>query len=225
MALRVRRERSQTRRKFRLHKPQWIDPFPQIPGTEPEKRIFAALVARGVYFVYQDSVPEASEEDNRYISARPMEYVPDFVLPEYRVVIDPFSPFHHSLHGAVETDTRKIALHMALGYRYYHPWALDNGVFLFDQSDMSVNALYNFYNRSSFAGDIRRRAMGATEVLATMPELKAGPRHKLTDPRDVKAKLSPGYRLGPGLGLGANSVASANRKRRKPPKLTLRSSR
>lgn len=225
MALRVRRSRSQTRRKLRLHKPRWVDPYPQIPGTEPEKRIFSALVQRGIYFVYQEAVPEAAEHDGFYISARPMDYVPDFVLPEYRVIIDPFSPFHHSLPKAIDADVRKIALHMALGYRYYHPWAVAPGVFLFDQSDNTVNAAYNFYNRKTFAKDIRRRAMGAFEVLAAMPELGAGPRHPLTDPRDIAAKRSPGYRLGEGLGLGANSVGAANRKRRKPPKLTIRTSR
>ena len=55
--LRVRRHRGP--RKVRLHKPAWVDPFPQIPGTEPEKRIFAELVLRlHIFFLFQGQIPE-----------------------------------------------------------------------------------------------------------------------------------------------------------------------
>jgi hypothetical protein len=35
-----RRARRAPNRAFRIEKPVWIDPYPTIPGTEPEKRIF-----------------------------------------------------------------------------------------------------------------------------------------------------------------------------------------
>jgi hypothetical protein len=120
MALKTRRSRSQTRRKYRLHTPKWIDPFPGIPGTEPEKRIFAALVERRIFFVFHGGSPGDAKEFN--LGER--DHDVDFFLPEYRIIIDPFSPFHHSKVDSVQRDIRKAALFAAAGYPTYHPWAL-----------------------------------------------------------------------------------------------------
>jgi hypothetical protein len=135
MALRVRRERRKTPGEFRLHKPKWQDPFPQIPGTEPEKRIFAALVERGIYFRYQADAPQEVVTANKMVR---IAYVPDFALPEYKVVIDPFSPFHHSLPQAVDRDALKVARFTAAGWEYYHPWAYPDGMFSLDQSQHTL---------------------------------------------------------------------------------------
>lgn len=127
--LKRRRERSKAPRKFRLHKPQWEDPYPWIPGTEPEKRIFAALRRRNIYFRFQCDAPV--EVGAKVL--QPIAYVPDFALPEYKVIIDPFSPFHHSQEDQAAKDATKIALFLAAGWEYYHPWAMDNGRFYFNQ--------------------------------------------------------------------------------------------
>lgn len=121
MALRIRRSRRQRYTEFKLHKPRWVDPYPGIPGTEPEKRLFAVLVRRGYFFIFQGQVRELTR--GIYVTMAIPGYKPDFILPEYKVIIDPFSEYHHSLPGAVERDIRKIALYRALGYSYYHPWA------------------------------------------------------------------------------------------------------
>src|SRR5262249_31907882 len=141
--LTVRRKRRTARGHFKLHKPTWIDPYPFIDGTEPEKRIFAALMMKRIYFIFQGQVPEL-EPGGKGVDLRAalnkqtiragghpvqmtlglIEYIPDFVLPEYKVILDPFSPFHHSQEKSVIRDTRKVALYTALGYEYYHPWAL-----------------------------------------------------------------------------------------------------
>lgn len=231
MALRTRRSRRQKPVKYRLHKPEWIDPNPGIPGTEPEKRVFAILKGLGIYFIYQGQVPEFEPGGPMYTMAPP-EYKPDFVLPEYRLIIDPFSPFHHSREKAVQRDVRKVAVYNAAGYAYYHPWAVGGNDWVWDQYHDSrkqivtrvrgkvtarirlyegVNAQTNSYR------NIDRRLEGAKmdtlAMLLSIPELRAGPRYKLKDPRDIKAKQSPGYRIGKYLGAGASSVAAANRSR------------
>lgn len=191
---------------FRLHKPEWVDPYPSIPGTQPEKMIFEALVMRHIYFIFQGPLPEL--ERGKYVTLDDPAFKPDFVLPEYRLIIDPFSPFHHSLPEGAERDARKRAIYRAFGYAFCHPWAVAPGVFVIDQPE---------YPHGEFRG--------ALALLSAITELARGPRLKLKDPRDIKAKARIGYRLGPYLGAGATGVALANAARKKPHSLVLRRGR
>lgn len=121
MALRTRRIRRQGPTKFRLKKREWIDPFPFIPGTRPEKMIFAALVARGIYFIFQGDFPV----DDRYRSPLLQErnFKPDIIVPEWKVIYDPFSEFHHSLPDAIKSDAIKAMIYEGKGYEFVHPWS------------------------------------------------------------------------------------------------------
>ncbi|MBA2726487.1 MAG: hypothetical protein H0U53_10895 [Actinobacteria bacterium] len=219
--VRTRRNRRQGKGKFKLYKQEWVDPYPWIDGTEPEKRVFAALMARRVYFIFQGQIPEF-EVKGRWWFARPVNFKPDFVLPEYKLIIDPFSPFHHSLPKAAERDRSKIALYAAAGYAYYHPWAIGPGVWSWSQRHEIVNKKEN-----PEYGDVKRsiatgQVIGTNDMLAMIPELTMGARYPLIDPRDVQAKRNPGYRMGQYVGAGANSVAAANHKRRRPPLLSFK---
>jgi hypothetical protein len=213
--LSTRRNRSQTVRKFRVHKPKWIDPYPHIPGTEPEKRIFAELVNRRIFFIYQGQIPELQR--GLYVTLAIPGYKPDFVIPEYKVIIDPFSPFHHSLPDAARRDREKIALYTAFGYVYYYPWALAPGVFLLDQRTLAPNPSNPLRPRVRAPLTVKG---SAADVISAIPELRGPKTGKLTD-KQKRLKQHPGYELGPFLGAGANSVAAANRSRRKPPKIGL----
>ena len=250
--LTVRRTRRQARGKFKLLKPHWIDPYPHIPGTEPEKRIFQALRMRNIYFIFQGQVPELTpggmgidlrkslnkqtiKAGGRVTSVTLglIAYIPDFVLPEYKLIIDPFSPFHHSQEESVERDVRKVSLYNTLGYNYYHPWAVAPGQFVLDQRPQSIgrwrrkkikiaktSLTQHVYLGVKKAAEVPHvRAMGAVELLDQLPALHGGIKFPLVDPLDIEAKKKQGYRLGQGLGAGANSVAAANRKRRRMPSL------
>jgi hypothetical protein len=187
---------------FRLKKPVWIDPFPQIPGTEPEKRIFEALYRRRIYFIFQGNLPEFDKHEKLVGLAVP-GFKPDFVLPEYRLIIDPFGVFHHSLPDAVKRDAFKSVWYRALGYEFIHPWWDERGFTLEN------------------AGTFTPVGYDANAILDSSVNLRRGPTHKLTDPKDIAAKRSPGYRIGVNLGAGANSVAIANHKRTRPHGRTL----
>lgn len=204
MALTNRRHRRRGRTVFRLHKPRWQDPFPWIPGTEPEKRVFEALVRSRIYFIFQGPLPEL--EDGKYVTLAAAAYKPDIVIPEYRVIIDPFSPFHHSLPEQVPSDQRKAAIYTALGYVFVHPWAYPDGVFVLDHDGPVVRGRYD----------------GAFELLTAIPALHGAPVAKLTRKEDIVAKQTVGYRLGKNLGAGATSVAAANIRRTRPKPLTIR---
>lgn len=189
-----RRRRSQTHRKWRLRKPKWVDPMPWIPGTEPEKRVMEALLQRHIFFIFQGQIPEFEAGD--YVTLSVPGYEPDFVLPQYRLIIDPWSPYFHSLASHVGVDEQKIALYESMGYRYYHPWALNGGIWSFDQIGVG-------------------HMKGTTfEMLSQMSEFSHVPL-PLTDPRDIAA-LPQGFRIGQNLGAGATSVAAANKARARP---------
>lgn len=237
----VRRTRRQNPTKLGIKKAVWVDPFPYIPGTEPEKRIFEALHILGIYFKFQAQVPEFEKGGTQYFMA-PVGYKPDFVLPEYRIILDPFSPFHHSEQAARIRDADKVARYELIGYKYYHPWALDGGKFQWDQPLMHRfkrrtkitfklgGKTYTTYKpiwNVAVNGELHSRTMSAIELLLSIPEILAGPKFKLTDPADIKAKQSPGWLIGEFVGAGASGVGAANKARaRRGPgkvvKLTLR---
>jgi hypothetical protein len=234
MAYRTRRKRRIGKNAFRIYKPHWVDPYPSIPGTEPEKRVFAELMRRDIYFIYQGQIPEFEQGHPMYSLSIP-GYKPDFVLPEYRLIIDPFGAFHHSLPDAAKRDEGKITRYSAAGYAYYHPWwgvpGVPLGRWLWKQQHNLVNHPGNIKLRGgkkNLYGNIKRSMQGETmstgEMLGQIPELALGPRHRLTDPRDIKAKQNPGYRIGQYVGAGANSVGAANRARAKPKNLVMKAS-
>lgn len=185
--LQVRRRRRIT--KFRLRKAAWIDPFPWIPGTAPEKRIFAALVQRKIYFIFQGDFPIEDRVLSGLLQQR--DFKPDFIIPEYKVILDPFSEFHHSLPDAIQSDAWKSVYYNSKGYEFVHSWSLDV---------------------EKFGGD--------WAVMQSV-RLRGAPRFPLNK-EEQSFKNTVGYRLGPNLGLGSTSVAAANRKRKRPKALGLR---
>lgn len=97
--------------------PLWIDYFPWAMGTVPEKKVFSELAARGVSFFfapYWGDMPFTSEVYEHYR--------PDFVLPEYRIVIEVYGTYWHTTPGATDRDARKAAMYESAGYRYYQLW-------------------------------------------------------------------------------------------------------
>ena len=119
----VRRRRRQDGVKFRLHAARWLDPFPDIEGTVPEKMIFAELVRQGFYFIFQGDFPKA----DRYVqvTADDPDFKPDIIVPEWKVIFDPFGDYHHSKESARASDARKLAFYEAKGYEFIHPWSSD----------------------------------------------------------------------------------------------------
>jgi hypothetical protein len=81
-----------------------------------EKVVFAALVARGITFyfgAYWGDMP---------FTAMVEHYRPDFILPEYKIVIEAFGYYWHTLEGSYEEDARRAAMFLAAGYKLYVLW-------------------------------------------------------------------------------------------------------
>jgi hypothetical protein len=131
---RVRRERRSGTGKFKLKKPLWVDPFPWIPGTHPEKLLFAALVRRGIYFRFQDDFPKADQRVFPILQDR--DFKPDFIVPEWKIIYDPYGDFAHSQPRAFGqmgkdgkwipgSDVWKQVYYESKGYEFIHPWTSD----------------------------------------------------------------------------------------------------
>jgi hypothetical protein len=214
-----RRKRRAAPGKFRLRATDWVDPYPFIEGTNPEKRIFAALVQRGQYFVYHGGSPDKAHQ----ILPGEQDHDVDFRLPEWRVIIDPFDPYGHSQPSSVIRDSRKRALFAAAGYVSYYAWVIAPGVFVLDENRPSVAT----YKHGHYKGIHKTPAVphgtyyGALELLDALPLLNQAPMYPLTDPADILAKQRFGYRIGSHYGTGANAVAAANHARARPPKISI----
>ncbi len=98
----------------------FVDPFPAIPGTLPEKMLYAALMARQIPFLYQESVtatiPEIGLNNN---------YRPDFILPDTKIIIEVQGAYWHSMPDRIESDSFRAAILEYLGYKVLFWWDYD----------------------------------------------------------------------------------------------------
>lgn len=192
--------------KFRRRVAHWIDPYPQIPGTLPEKMIFDALKRRRIYFIFQGELADLGYGNGNSTLLQDVGFQPDIVCPEYKVIYDPFGDFAHSKSSSVGSrydvtqrinlehigrDAWKSVYYRSLGFEFIHPWSTDvakyGGDWVVDQSQ-----------------NIRRPVQFALNST------------------DLFYKMTLGYRLGKHVGAGANAQALANSKRRKPKPFTLK---
>ena len=80
------------------------DPTSEIPGTGPEKEVYNYLVKLGIRFEFQyhmlDLPSTAFPEDI---------WIPDFILPDYNVMIEVYGYYWHSVPRRREGDQLKKA--------------------------------------------------------------------------------------------------------------------
>jgi len=89
----------------------WNTITPSIPGTIPEKMVYDYLVKLGVRFQYQYHM-----EDSPLTYMKENRWVPDFILPDYNVVIEVYGIYWHSMPSTEESDMIKGAYMLANGY-------------------------------------------------------------------------------------------------------------
>ena len=94
--------------------PEFIDYWIGVPATLPEKLIFADLVRREVnfYFSYFFGDLPFTVDDIEH-------YRPDFLLPDYRIIIEVAGVYWHTRPGMWEYDYARTALLEAAGYRVF----------------------------------------------------------------------------------------------------------
>lgn len=94
--------------------PEFIDYWLSVPATLPEKLIFAELARRRVNFYFSyffGDLPFTQDKEEHYR--------PDFLLPDYRIIIEVAGVYWHTRPGMWEYDYARTALLEAAGYRVY----------------------------------------------------------------------------------------------------------
>ena len=104
-------------RRAMTDRPFWVDYYPWAPGTIPEKMVFAELARRQITFFFAPYWGDMPLTQDVY-----EHYRPDFVLPEYRIVIEVFGAYWHTLEGQAEKDAQKAMMYEASGYHHYVLW-------------------------------------------------------------------------------------------------------
>lgn len=117
MTIKERRERS---KRFRVFRGGWVDPFPTIMGTVPEKMVYAQLMFRGINFYFQSML--LVNLPDLLISK---EYRPDFILPDQKIIIEVQGVYFHSKPDTIESDAYKQALYNMMGYKVLAWWDYD----------------------------------------------------------------------------------------------------
>lgn len=103
-----------------VDRPAWTDYFPWAVGTIPEKMVFTELALRNVTFFFAPYWGDMPFTESVY-----EHYRPDFILPEYRIVIEVYGAYWHGLPGASDRDARKAVMYESAGYHYYCLWDYD----------------------------------------------------------------------------------------------------
>ena len=114
------KERAVRANKVRVRNPIFIDPFPQVHGTLPEKMVYAELSRRGISFLFLNDIrfqiPEIDFDKT---------YQADFVLPEHKIIIEVNGAYFHSMTKTIESDAFKYAVYQMAGYTILPWWDYD----------------------------------------------------------------------------------------------------
>ena len=113
----ARKEKIRRANRQRVFNREWIDPFPTIMGTRPEKMVYAQLAYRGINFYFQSMVLV-----NLPLLQISKEYRPDFVLPDQKIIIEVQGVYFHSKPESIESDAYKQALYNLMGYTVLAWW-------------------------------------------------------------------------------------------------------
>lgn len=140
--LSTRRRIETDSRYYRNNAYDWQDPFPDVKGTSIEKMIYARLVLMGVRFIFQGDFKVALPQANIFKT-----YRPDFMLPDVKIIIDPFGAYWHNSPKAIEADSYKFALFEAMGWKVVVWWDYEIETYGLDALIARVPEL-NVYTKS-----------------------------------------------------------------------------
>lgn len=99
---------------------RWVDPFPNVHGTLPEKMVYAALSARNIPFLFLNDIHFEIPEIG-FIK----DYQADFVIPSLHLIIEVQGAFWHSKPKTVEADAFKFAIYEVTGWKALAWWDFD----------------------------------------------------------------------------------------------------
>lgn len=123
--LRFRRDRRQNPVNWRVQKVQWHDPFPYVPGTVPEKMVYAELRFRGVEFIFQAEGFPPGHENGPHFVKRLHDIRPDFLIPSIHAVLEIQGTYFHTQPETEQHDLDKLTEYRMWGWKVYWIYDLD----------------------------------------------------------------------------------------------------
>lgn len=102
-------------RRFNVY--DWVDPFPEVHGTKPEKMVYAALTTAGIPFYFLNDISFSLPQIDFF-----KEYQADFIIPSVKVIIEVQGSYWHSKPAAIESDSYKMAVYESFGYKALAWW-------------------------------------------------------------------------------------------------------
>ncbi len=98
----------------------FVDPFPNVHGTLPEKVVYAELSRRGIPFYFLNdfdySIPELDLVKT---------FQSDFRIPSLKIIIEVQGSYWHSMEKAIEADAFKAAIYEMSGWKVLSWWDYD----------------------------------------------------------------------------------------------------
>lgn len=99
---------------------KWVDPFPWVHGTLPEKMVYAELTRMGIPFLYLNdlrfTIPEIGFDKF---------YQADFVIPSVKLIIEVQGAYWHSMEKTIQADAFKFAIYETAGWKVLAWWDYD----------------------------------------------------------------------------------------------------
>lgn len=175
--------------KQRAHVAAWVDPFPEIHGTLPEKMVYAELSRRNIPFLFLNDihiqVPEILLDK---------WYQADFIIPSAKIIIEVQGAFWHSKSATIDADAYKLALYEVSGYTALAWWDYDilsRLQELFFEAP-ALNALSNFavsFGRSAELPVQRRTKIDTSKGIRTLNERRYRGNMATTSRRKVRKAI------------------------------------
>lgn len=165
-------ERARRAKTYRVHGYKgWVDPYPGVHGTRPEKMVYEALVRRGIRFYFTNeftySIPEID-----FIK----EYQSDFRLPDQKIIIEVQGSYWHAKPEAVEADAFKFAVYEQTGWKPLAWWDFDieadvNQLFLAEPALASYHVTAN--TGTTELAVVSRKIADSSKGIITMNKRRA----------------------------------------------------
>lgn len=113
------KKRAEAAHKTKVDPFRWTDPYPEVPGTLPEKMVYAALMHKNIPFQFQQpihfDIPLVSDLWHRA----------DFILPYEKLIIDVNGFYFHSKPAQIDKDSTVAAFAELSGWRVTFWWDFD----------------------------------------------------------------------------------------------------
>lgn len=153
----------------------FVDPFPGIHGTLPEKMVYAELTRLGIPFYFLNDIRfQFSDID------LDKEFQADFIIPSIKLIIEVQGAHWHSMASTIESDAYKFAIYETAGYKALAWWDFDILSRLHDLVTASPEllAIANPQNRSQSTelAPIKRTKVDTSKGIRTLNARRKRPK-------------------------------------------------